>query len=152
MEIIGIDAWKINDKELMQTLLKKGFEMGYRLIDTAAFYSNEMMIGKAVWSLGLPRRELTLQDKVWRTNYGYDATIEACRKSIKKLKTDYLDIYLIHWPASLVEYKNWKEINAETWRVMEIVLDDATVKKLDRLPYIGGLGLDSDEVIDFGKL
>lgn len=127
---IGLGTWKINDATLMEELLKNAYEDGYRLIDTAASYSNEMIIGKAIQKLGIPREELLLSDKVWKTNYGYEETIQACRKSLKKLKTDYLDIYLIHWPAAAAEYENWKEINAETWRGMEELYKQGLVKMI----------------------
>ncbi|MCQ2518982.1 MAG: aldo/keto reductase [Lachnospiraceae bacterium] len=127
---IGIGTWKINEKEIMASILKEAVEIGYSLIDTAASYSNEMIIGKSVAELGISRQKLILSDKVWRTNYGYEGAIAACHKSIKKLKTDYLDLYLIHWPATPMEYENWEEINAETWRGLETLYKQGDVRAI----------------------
>lgn len=127
---IGLGTWQITDKEKIKELLGAAVEQGYQLIDTAAAYTNEMAIGKAIQSLELDRDELVISDKVWNTSRGYDAVREACMRSMKKLKTSYLDIYLIHWPASPKLYPDWKEINADTWRGMESLYKDGLVKAI----------------------
>ncbi|MBR2044931.1 MAG: aldo/keto reductase, partial [Agathobacter sp.] len=111
---IGLGTWQITDREKVKEIVGAAYDEGYRLIDTAAAYTNEMAIGKAIQSLELSREELILSDKVWNTCRGYDAVRDACYKSMKKLKITYLDLYLIHWPASPKLYPNWKEINADT--------------------------------------
>lgn len=75
-------------------------------------------------------KEYILADKVWNTSRGYEAVQEACRRSLKKLKTDYFDLYLIHWPASMKLYPNWEQINADTWRGMEQLYRDGMVKAI----------------------
>lgn len=125
---IGLGTWQITDRELMGTLLEHAYNLGYRLIDTAAAYSNEMAIGRAVTSLSLERGDLFLSDKVWNTSRGYDNVRKACEKSLKKLKTDYLDLYLIHWPASPKLYPDWAGINADTWRGMESLYKERKVR------------------------
>lgn len=127
---VGMGTWQITDRDLMKNLMKNAYDAGYRLIDTAAAYSNEIAVAKAISEAGIPRSELILSDKVWNTSRGYDAVQEACKRSLKKLKTDYLDIYLIHWPASMKLYDNWAEINAETWRGMETLYRDGYVKTI----------------------
>lgn len=127
---VGFGTWQITDRESIKILIKCAYEQGYRLIDTAAAYSNEIAIAKAIEANGISRRELILSDKVWNTSRGYAAVQDACRKSLKKLKTDYLDLYLIHWPASSKLYPNWAEINADTWRGMEALLKDGLVKAI----------------------
>ena len=79
---IGLGTWQITDRERMKQVIRAAFEKGYRLIDTAAAYSNEIAVAKAID--GLPRSELLLSDKVWNTNRGYEAVQEACRKSVRK--------------------------------------------------------------------
>lgn len=75
------------------------FELGYRLIDTATIYKNEREVGNAMRDSGLDRKEIFLTTKVWNDDQGYDATLQAFEESLRKLNTDYVDLYLIHWPA-----------------------------------------------------
>ncbi len=123
---IGFGTWQITDRELMKALIAAAYAAGYRLIDTAAAYSNEIAIAKAI--ADLPRENLILSDKVWNTSRGCEAVQEACKRSLRKLKTDYFDMYLIHWPASIKSHEDWAEINADTWRGMEQLYRDGLVR------------------------
>lgn len=125
---IGFGTWQITDRELMKALITEAYIAGYRLIDTAAAYSNEIAIAKAISDL--PREKLVLSDKVWNTSRGCEAVQEACKRSLKKLKTDYFDIYLIHWPVSMKSHEDWAEINADTWRGMERLYRDGLVRAI----------------------
>ncbi|MBE5852393.1 MAG: aldo/keto reductase [Lachnospiraceae bacterium] len=127
---IGIGTWQITDRDIMSNVVSDAYDIGYRLIDTAAAYSNEIAISKAIASKGISRNEILLSDKVWNTSRGYEAVQDACKKSLKKLKTEYFDFYLIHWPASMKLYPDWKDINAETWRGMERLYQDGYVKAI----------------------
>ena len=127
---VGLGTWQITDRGRMAEVLRRAYEEGYRLIDTAAAYGNEIAIAKAVAAAGIERKELLLSDKVWNTSRGYENVQEACKRSLKKLKTDYLDIYLIHWPASKKLFPNWAEINADTWRGMEQLWKDGYVRAI----------------------
>lgn len=127
---IGLGTWQVQDKEVMRGLLENAYEAGYRLLDTAAAYSNEMAIGQALQKLAPKRSEWLLSDKAWNTYRGYDNVRKACEKSLKKLKTDYLDLYLIHWPASPKLYPDWANINADTWRGMESLYQEGKVRAI----------------------
>ena len=127
---IGIGTWQITDKEQISEISKNARELGYRLIDTAAAYSNEISISKAISKLDLNRQDIIISDKVWNTSRGYQAVQDACKKSLKKLKTDYIDIYLVHWPASMKLYSDWADINADTWRGMEQLYKDGFVRAI----------------------
>lgn len=127
---IGLGTWQITDRAVMADVIGSAYDIGYRLVDTAAAYSNEIALSKAIASKGIDRDELILSDKVWNTSRGYQAVQEACRKSLKKLKTDYLDLYLIHWPASMKLFPDWAEINADTWRGMEKLYADGLVRAI----------------------
>lgn len=127
---IGLGTWQITNAETMQHIIEGAYSTGYRMIDTAAAYGNEIAIAKAIKRLEVPRNELFLQDKLWNTNRGYVEAQEACKKSLRKLKTDYLDAYLIHWPASSRLHENWQEINAETWRGMEQLYKEGYVRAI----------------------
>lgn len=127
---IGFGTWQLTDREALANLIGTAYEAGYRLIDTAAAYCNEIAISKAIKSNGICREDLFISDKVWNTSRGYDAVRKACYASLKKLKTDYLDLYLIHWPASMKLYTDWRKINADTWRGMESLYEDGVVKNI----------------------
>ena len=125
---LGFGTWQINDHRQMTDVVGSAFDVGYRLFDTAAAYSNEIALSKAIAGNGIAREDLILSDKVWNTSRGFEAVQDACRNSLKKLKTDYLDLYLIHWPASMKLYPEWEEINADTWRGMEKLYKDGLVR------------------------
>lgn len=127
---VGLGTWQVTDRAQMVDVIGSAYEAGYRLIDTAAAYSNEIALAKAIAAHEIPREELILSDKVWNTSRGYEAVQEACKKSLKKLKTEYLDCYLIHWPASMKLYPNWEEINADTWRGMEALYQAGLVRNI----------------------
>lgn len=130
MPCVGLGTWQITDRRQMAEVLRRAYEEGYRLIDTAAAYGNEIALARAIAEAGIERRELLLSDKVWNTSRGYENVQEACKRSLKKLKTDYLDIYLIHWPASKKLFPDWAEINADTWRGMERLCKDGYARAI----------------------
>ena len=127
---IGIGTWQLNDREILETILAEAYHYGYRLIDTAAAYSNEIGIGSFFKKYPELRKEFFLSDKLWKTNRGYQEVQDACKRSLRKLKTDYLDAYLIHWPASPELYSEWEEMNAETWRGMEKLYREGYVRSI----------------------
>jgi len=88
--------------------VRYALELGYRLIDTASAYGNETDVGAAVEVSGVPREELFITTKAWIDEQGKDATVEACRRSLARLGLDYLDLYLIHWPAPGVWPQAWE--------------------------------------------
>ncbi len=128
--VIGLGTWQITDKFQMLDIIEKSCQAGYRFFDTAAAYSNEIILGKALGNISVQRRELFIQDKLWNTYYGYEEVQIACKKSLHKLKLDYLDAFLIHWPASPKQFHNWQEINADTWRGMEQLYRDGYVRAI----------------------
>ncbi|MCH5291193.1 MAG: aldo/keto reductase [Treponema sp.] len=128
--LIGLGTWQITDRSLLLSVLDNAFKVGYSFIDTAAAYSNELSIGTTISRLGVPRSKLFLQTKVWNTSRGFWEVQTACRTSLKKLKLDYIDSYLVHWPASPKLHENWQELNAETWRGMERLFEDGLVRSI----------------------
>lgn len=127
---IGLGTWQINDREVLRNLMRVAYETGYRLFDTAAAYGNEISIGRNILDLELKRDELFISDKVWNSSRGHDAVVDACKKSLKKLKMEYLDMYLIHWPASPKLYTQWHDVNADTWRGMETLYREGLAKAI----------------------
>jgi diketogulonate reductase-like aldo/keto reductase len=92
---------------------------GYKLIDTAAAYGNELGVGAGLKASGLKREEYFVTSKLRNANHGYEATMEAFELTIKKLGVDYLDLYLIHWPNPVQFRGIWKTAMQETWRAFE---------------------------------
>jgi diketogulonate reductase-like aldo/keto reductase len=117
--IIGLGTWILNGKAAYNAVTW-ALESGYRLIDTATIYENERKVGEAIKDSGIPRDEVFITTKVWKSDQGYDGTLAALDKSIKKLGIDYLDLYLIHWPVQ------GKTI--ETWKAMENIYDEGKAR------------------------
>lgn len=92
---------------------------GYRHIDTAQTYGNEESVGAALKKCGVARQELFITSKLGNKDHGYEATRKAFANTLQALGTDYLDLYLIHWPNPVAFRENWVEVNAGSWKAME---------------------------------
>ena len=115
---IGFGTWQSRGGEGVAAV-KSALEAGYRLIDTAAAYGNELSVGAAIRESCVPRDQIFITSKLRNSAHGYDATMEAFEWSTQKLGTDYLDLYLIHWPNPLQFRPIWKEATRGTWRAFE---------------------------------
>lgn len=118
--IIGLGTWMLSGNQAYQSV-KWALEIGYRLIDTAKIYGNERKIGDALEKTDIPREELFITTKVWDSDQGYDSTLAAFDKSLKKLKLDYIDLYLIHWPARKRQ---------ETWKALEYLYSEGKARAI----------------------
>ncbi len=116
--VIGFGTYKTTDGSDC-AVVRQAIEAGYRYLDTAAFYENEEAIGQAVRESGVAREELFLCSKVWRERMGYENTQEDFESTLEKLGTEYLDLYLIHWPRPKDLSVDWKPLVLDTWRAME---------------------------------
>ena len=96
MPYLGLGVFKSKDGKEVIDAIHWALDAGYRHIDTAAIYKNEEGVGKAIQTASIARDELFVVSKVWNANQGYDSTLKAFDESLNKLKTDYLDLYLIH--------------------------------------------------------
>ncbi len=108
---IGLGVFRAKDGNETSNAVKWALEAGYRHIDTAAIYGNEESVGKGMKESGVPRKDIFLTTKLWNDDMRAGKQREAFEKSLKRLGTDYVDLYLIHWPV--------KEKYVESWLVME---------------------------------
>ena len=128
--VIGFGTWQVqNGQEAYQAVLC-ALQNGYTHIDTAAVYGNEESVGKAILDSGIPRERLFITTKLWNQVRGYEETIEAVETSLRKLKLDYIDLYLIHWPNPLKYRDCWEEKNSESWRAMEDLYQMGKIKAI----------------------
>lgn len=126
---LGFGTWK-TPAEQATASVKHALEAGYRHIDTATAYNNEAAVGAAIALSGVPREEIFLTSKLWNPHQGYQSTLAAFERSLEWLQTDYLDLYLIHWPHDRKYFDNWEEMNRETWRAFEKLYKDGRVKAI----------------------
>ena len=112
---LGFGTYKAGDP----AILRAAVEAGYRLFDSASFYGTEAALGESVRTSGISREEFFLSTKLWKTEMGYENAKAALRRSLETLGTEYLDLYLIHWPKPTPDYPEWRELIRGTWRAME---------------------------------
>ncbi|MBG9449740.1 glyoxal reductase [Cytobacillus firmus] len=122
MPQFGLGVYKVEKGLQIENTVIDAINIGYRLIDTAAFYENEEGVGKAIKESGVLREELFITTKVWNTDQGYDQTLNAFDNSLKKMGLDYIDLYLIHWPV--------KEKYLETWKALEKLYKDGKARAI----------------------
>lgn len=127
---LGFGTFKTPDKDA-QAAVFNALELGYRHIDTAAVYENEVGVGKGIKQSGINRHEIFLTSKLGNEDRGYKNTKKALERSLKRLDTDYLDLYLIHWPAIAKHFgERAQEINAQTWRAMEELYHEGKIRAI----------------------
>ena len=121
MPLLGFGVFQIIDHNLCKQSVLTALKTGYRLIDTAACYGNERAVGEAISESGIPRNEIFVVSKVWIQDAGYEKTLASFEKTLSNLKTDYLDLYLIHMPYG--DYHG-------SWRAMEQLLKEKRVRAI----------------------
>lgn len=128
--VVGFGTWQTPDGDVAVASVKAALADGYRHIDTAQGYQNEESVGKAWQESGVPREEIFLTTKLWNKNHSYDLTMSSFEESLKKLGTDYVDLFLIHWPNPIDFRDHWQNANAETWRAMEELYEAGKIKAI----------------------
>ncbi|WP_031546458.1 aldo/keto reductase [Salinicoccus luteus] len=127
---VGFGTWQTPDGETAVNAVKQALVSGYRHIDTAAAYKNEGSVGKAIRESGIAREDIFITSKLWNEDRGYENTKQAFENTLKELGTDYLDLYLIHWPANEKQFDDWKEINLDTWKAMTELYKEGKIKAI----------------------
>ena len=115
---VGFGTWQAADGDIAYNAVMDALKAGYRHIDTAAIYRNEESVGRAIKDSGIPREEIFVTTKLWNKCRSYELAYSAFERSISKLGLDYVDLYLIHWPASPAEYDDYNEINLDAWKAL----------------------------------
>lgn len=133
MPVIGFGVFQIQDQTQCEQCVMDAIHAGYRLIDTAAVYGNEIAVGQAVRNSGITREEVFLTSKLWVQDAGYESAKKAIDRSLKNLHTDYLDLYLIHRPFG--DYYG-------AWHAMEEAYEAGKIRA------IGLSNFDSARIID----
>ncbi|BDG34850.1 aldo/keto reductase [Saccharococcus caldoxylosilyticus] len=126
MPWFGIGVFKVEEGPELVNAVKTAIKYGYRSVDTAAIYGNEVGVGQGIREgmkeAGISREDLFVTSKVWNTDLGYESTIAAYETSLNKLGLEYLDLYLIHWPVK-GKYK-------DAWRALETLYKEGRVKAI----------------------
>ena len=125
---VGFGTWQIPDGETAVESVKAAISAGYRHIDTAAAYGNEQSVGEGIRQSGIKRSEIFVTSKLWNNNRGYEPALKAFERTLNDLRMDYLDLYLIHWPAARGNPKEWQKINLDTWRAFEKLYKEGRIK------------------------
>lgn len=129
MPIIGIGTHQAQGEAAIEPL-KIALNEGYRMVDTAAAYLTEPVVAKAVQRCDVPREEIFITSKLRNACHGYQATKEAFELTLKNLETDYLDLYLIHWPNPVQYRPIWKEATIGTWRAFEEFYKEGRIRAI----------------------
>jgi diketogulonate reductase-like aldo/keto reductase len=122
MPWLGFGVFKLEDGKEVEQAVNYALKAGYRSIDTASVYRNEIGTGKAIRESGIPREDIFLTTKVWNGDQREKRTMAAFEESLERLGTDYVDLYLVHWPV--------KGCYQETWKVMEEIYHSGRAKAI----------------------
>lgn len=122
MPYLGLGVFKTLEGDEVENAVTWALEAGYRHIDTAAIYMNERGVGNALRASGLPRNELFITTKLWNDDQRNDTVLGGFEKSLNLLGTDYIDLYLIHWPV--------KGKFTTTWKVIEDIYRSGKVRAI----------------------
>lgn len=120
---LGFGVFKVDPDET-ERVVSDALEVGYRHLDTAAVYGNEVGVGRAIAASGIPRDELFITTKLWNSDQGTQSAIDAAELSLEKLGLDHVDLYLIHWPRpDLDRY-------VESWLTLERLRDEGKTRSI----------------------
>lgn len=118
---LGLGVYKLG-QDIAEDLIKAAIETGYRRIDTAAFYQNEIEVGAGVRNCGLDREDIFVTTKIWNDDQGFDRSLKAIDESLSRLNIDYIDMLLIHWP------KPQEDLFVETWAAFQKAMESGKIR------------------------
>jgi len=120
---IGLGVWQ-TPNDVAVTAVEAALGAGYRHIDTAAIYQNEEGVGEGIRASGVARADIFLTTKVWNDDQGFESTLRAMDASLKRLGTDYVDLYLIHWPSA------FRGKYVETWKALVRLREEGKARSI----------------------
>ncbi len=120
---VGLGVWQTPNAEAAPAV-KAALDAGYRHVDTAAVYENEEGVGEGIRQSGLSRSDIFLTTKLWNNDQGYEQTLKAFEASLKRLGTDYVDLYLIHWPSA------HRGLFVDTWKALVKLKEEGRAKSI----------------------
>lgn len=126
---VGFGTYKAADGKSAE-VIRTAIEAGYRYFDTASFYGTEKYVAEAIRQSGLARKDFFIASKLWKDEMGYENVKKAFERTLENLQTDYLDLYLIHWPLPEPGYGDWRTLDKETWRAMEELCDTGRIRAI----------------------
>ena len=140
MPLLGLGVYKTEDSEA-ETAINAAVKAGYRLIDTASVYKNEESVGKAIAKCGIPRKDLFITSKVWNTAQRLGDIDGAFYRSLERLKLDYVDLYLIHWPVPGCYLGTWQALEKilDSGRALSIGVSNFQIHHLEELKKVSGI-------------
>ena len=122
MPYFGLGTWQAAEGPEVKNAIHYALDAGYKLIDTAAFYQNEMSVGEAIREHGIDRKEVFITSKLWTDSMDFDQALKTYDESLNRLGIDQLDLYLIHWPVT-GKFK-------EAWKALEKIYKEGRVKAI----------------------
>lgn len=134
---IGFGTYKAALDESISTITK-AIEAGYRYFDTASIYGTEKFVAQSIKHSGIPREKFFIASKLWKADMNYTNTLAAFARTLENLETDYIDVYMIHWPRPDLNYTDWKNLDLDTWHAMEELYSQGKIRALglsNFLPY-----------------
>ena len=133
--VLGLGVYQTPSGTTTQNAVRTALGFGYRHFDTARIYGNESDVGQAIRDSGISREEVFVTTKLWNSDQGYDSAIRACEASLKRLGLDFLDLYLIHFPATGVRHESWRAMKKllETGKCRAVGVSNYTIRHLEEL-------------------
>ena len=120
--LLGLGTYLTKAGNETLNAVRYALDIGYRHVDTAALYANERDVGLAVKQSKLAREEIFITTKVWNSEHGFNKTLKAFDESLRKLDSDYINLYLVHWPVP--------ELRGDTWKALEKIYSDGRAKSI----------------------
>ncbi len=127
---VAFGTWKLPEADTTVDTIKTAIDCGYRHVDSAFSYYNEVSVGKAIRACGLKRNELFVTTKLSNDSHGYENTLKEFDKSMNNLDIDYVDLYLVHWPRPISIRNSWIELNEGTWKAFEELYKSGKIKAI----------------------